>query len=112
MSVFFGSIFYHLGSNTTDATVYNNRISLLFFSLVFLVVGQQQSIPSLFEERLLFYRERGSRLYGALPYWLSAWLVELVVTLVNVLIFSVILYHMAWLNNNPGQPSCLMCVCS
>jgi hypothetical protein len=101
VSVFFGSIFYHLDTGS-ESHLYTNRMSLLFFSLVFLVVGHQQSIPSLFEDRLLFYRERGSKLYGAVPYWFSAWLVELPICLLNVLIFSIIVYKMAGLNPAPG----------
>jgi ATP-binding cassette subfamily G (WHITE) protein 2 (SNQ2) len=101
VAVFFGSIFYHLGDGT-ESSLYTNRLSLLFFCLVFLVVGHQQSIPSLYEDRLLFYRERGSKLYGAIPYWFSAWLIELPITLMNVLIFSVIVYKMSSLNTASG----------
>ena len=101
VGLFFGSIFYNL-DNGTDSSAYTNRMSLLFFCLVFLVVGHQQNIPNLFEDRLVFYRERGSSLYGAVPYWISFWYLELPLCILNVFVFASIVYNMAQLNKASG----------
>lgn len=47
------------------------RVGVIFFSLVFVVLGNQQNIPRIFQDRLLFYRERGAGVYGAWEYWWS-----------------------------------------
>lgn len=101
MGLFYGSIFYHL-KNGTATDDYTNRLSLLFFCLMFIVLGHQQAIPALFEDRLVFYRERGARAYGALPYWFSSWFLQIPLIFVNVLVFSAIVYGMANLSNCGG----------
>ena len=98
---FYGSIFYNLADGNTS-TDYTNRLSLIFFSIMFLVLGHQQAIPELFENRLVFYRERGARAYGAVPYWLSCWYLHLPQIFLNTLIFCLIVYYMAGLNTAPG----------
>jgi ABC-type multidrug transport system permease subunit len=92
--MFYGSLFWNL----TD-TEYVERLSLLFFCLLFMVIGHQQAIPLLFEERLLFYRERGANAYGFFPYWVSSWFMQIPLTALNTLIFTAILYHMAGLRS-------------
>lgn len=102
MGLFYGSLYYNL-SGGTDSTAYTNRMSLLFFSLMFMVLGHQQAIPALFEDRLVFYRERGANAYGALPYWFSSWFLQMPLIAINVLLFAAIVYHMADLNGDSGD---------
>lgn len=47
-------------------TAIQSRLSLLFFAIMFVMLGNQQAIPSVFEDRLLYYREKGAHVYG--PY--------------------------------------------
>ena len=47
------------------------RVGVIFFSLVFVMLGNQQNIPRIFLDRLLFYREKGAGVYGAVEYWWS-----------------------------------------
>jgi len=89
VSVFYGSIFWKLGNED-----YTERLAVLFFSLMFMILGHQQAIPALFEDRLLFYRERGAKAYGAIPYWISSWYLQLPQTMINVLIYGSIVYSM------------------
>jgi ABC-type multidrug transport system ATPase subunit len=89
VSLFYGSIFWKLGDED-----YTERMAVFFFSLMFMILGHQQAIPALFEDRLLFYRERGAKAYGAIPYWISSWYLQLPQTMINVLIYSAILYPM------------------
>lgn len=88
---FYGTIYYQLPTGT-EATDYTNRLSIFFFGLMFVIMGHQQSIPQLLEDRLLFYRERGSKAYGAISYWVSQWILNVPLTLLNVLVFSMIIY--------------------
>jgi ABC-type multidrug transport system permease subunit len=68
-----------------------------------MVLGHQQAIPALFEDRLLFYRERGAGAYGALPYWVSSWFLQLPAIVINVLVFCAISYKMAGLRTDEGH---------
>ena len=89
VGLFYGSIFYNLGDDD-----YTERMSVMFFALMFMVLGHQQAIPALFEDRLLFYRERGAHAYGALPYWISSFYLQLPLGMINTLVFSGIVYSM------------------
>lgn len=35
------------------------------------MLGNQQNIPRIFQDRLLFYREKGAGVYGSVEYWWS-----------------------------------------
>ena len=67
-----------------------------------MVIGHQQQVPQLFESRLLYYRERGAHAYGAFPFWISSWFLELPQVLINTLIFSAIMYNMSGLSQAEG----------
>lgn len=99
VSLLYGTIFYQLGTGTENSC-YTNRLSLLFFSIMFMILGHQQAIPALFEDRLVFYRERGARAYGALPYWFSSWFLQIPLVAINVFVFSLIVYYMAGLQSD------------
>jgi ABC-type multidrug transport system ATPase subunit len=89
VGLFYGSIFFDL-----DDDQFTERLSVFFFGLMFMVLGHQQAIPALFEDRLVFYRERGAHCYGALPYWVTLWVLQVPFAILNVLVFSVITYNM------------------
>ena len=65
-----------------------------------IVVGLQATIPAMIEGRLVYYRERGSRAYGALPYWISTWLIQVPMVAINTLVFSVLMYYLTGLNTS------------
>eukprot|EP01035_Chromulina_nebulosa_P017867 gene17867-23483_t len=96
VGLLYGTIFYNLstGYSTSD---YTNRLSLFFFALIFMILGHQQAIPALFEDRLIFYRERGARAYGAFPYFISSWFLQVPLVAINSLIYCIIIYNMAGL---------------
>jgi len=98
VGLFYGSIFFNLGPDQ-----FTERTSMMFFGLMFMVLGHQQAIPALFEDRLLFYRERGANAYGALPYWFTLWVLNLPLSLLNVLIFSIITYNMCGFTTAEGH---------
>ena len=97
VAVFYGTLYWKIGDAGDPPSKYTDRLSLFFFSLTFMILGHQQSIPQLFDDRLLFYRERGAGLYGCIPYWFSAWFLKLILAVINVFIYSTILYLMVGL---------------
>jgi len=90
ISLFYGSLYYNL-----DNDQYQERLSLLFFSLIFAIMGHQKSMPAIFEERLMFYRERGAGAYGPVAYWFSAGILALPLVTINIFVYSIIVYNLA-----------------
>lgn len=98
MGTFFGTLFFDLQGDE-----YTERLSLMFFSLQFVMMNHLQIIPLIFEDRLMFYRERSAGAYGALPYWLSSTFFQIPIIIIGVTLYSVITYNMADLSSNPGN---------
>ena len=70
---------------------------------MFMIIGHQQQIPAQLDDRLIFYRERGAKAYGALSYWISCWAIPVPLIFGNVLLFSIILYNMSGLNTHSSD---------
>ncbi len=96
MGAFYGSIYFQLAGGS-DSTAYSNRSGIFFFSLLFMVIGHQQAIPVYMEERLLFYRERGAKAYGALSYWITTFILQVPLIFVNVFLYCCVCYWMVGL---------------
>jgi hypothetical protein len=62
-----------------------------------------QTIPAVFEDRLLYYREKGANVYGAYSYWMTCASAYIPQNIINTLIYAAIVYHMAGLNDNNGK---------
>ena len=110
VGLFYGSIFFNL-----DDTQYSERLAVFFFGLMFMVLGHQQAIPALFEDRLVFYRERGAHCYGAFPYWVTLWILQVPFAMMNVMVFALITYHMCgfWTEEGHfGVYYCALLFCS
>lgn len=95
VGIFYGALWFQLG---VDGLY--ERFSLLFFSLVFICMGNQQSIPTIFEERLLFIRERSAGACGCWAYWMSSFLVALPFSLLYSGTYCVIVYWLVGLNSS------------
>ena len=91
VAIFYGTIFLSLKTGT-DSTYYFSRMSIFFFSLMFMLMAHQSAIPQMISDRLLFYRERGAHAYGAVPYWISTWITQIPLVSVTTLCFSVVVY--------------------
>lgn len=102
VGLFYGSLYFGLDGGT-DTRAYLNRLSLLFFLLMFLVIGQQQAIPVLFENRPLYYQEAKAGLYGATSYWISTWILEIPVCVICAILCVSTTYKMADLNKDPNH---------
>lgn len=93
VALFYGSIYFDLDTGT-DVSDYTNRFSIFFFSLMFFLLKDMQAIPMLMGSRLVFYRERGAKAYGALTFWISLWFIQVPLVLISVLLYSAVLYPM------------------
>jgi ABC-type multidrug transport system ATPase subunit len=98
VSLFYGSIYYQL-----DNTQYQERLCVLFFSLIFMIMGHQKQMPVIFRERLLFYRERSAGAYGAIAYWIASIFVTLPFIVVNVFIYAITVQKLVGLRNEAGN---------
>ncbi|KAJ1451972.1 P-loop containing nucleoside triphosphate hydrolase protein [Pelagophyceae sp. CCMP2097] len=70
ISVAYGALFRHVEADA--ASVAYNALSLHFFVLLFVVMTNVQSVALIFDDRLVFERERAATVYASAPYWLSA----------------------------------------
>lgn len=98
VSLFYGSIYFKL-----DNSQYQERMSVLFFSLIFMIMGHQKQMPVIFRERLLFYRERSAGSYGPIAYWTTSIFVSLPFIALNVFVFGITVHQLVGLRNNPGN---------
>jgi ABC-type multidrug transport system permease subunit len=98
VALFYGSLYFALQTGT-DPNYYSNRLSLFFFSLIFNIVEYEEVIVELQQDRLIFYRERGARAYGAFSYWISFIYLKPFIIFVNVFTYSLVLYYMAGLRS-------------
>jgi ABC-type multidrug transport system permease subunit len=61
------------------------------------MVGHQQSIAMLHQDRLVFYRERSANAVGTIAYWFSTFIIQIPLTVINIVIFCAIEYYLAGL---------------
>jgi len=78
-----------------------NRFSLLFFSILFLMLGNLQTISGLFRDRQLFYRERASGLYHTWPYFSASSLVYLPMLVMSTMVYGVLVYYLTGFTREP-----------
>lgn len=77
-----------------DRSCYFDRTSLLFYSVMLLVMGRMPIVSALFVDRPIFYRERSSGAYGTFAYFVSLVLPRLPLLALNVLCYSLGAYTM------------------
>lgn len=99
IALFYGSVFYQLPKGNSG-WAFNSRLSNLNKMMNVWVLSQATIIPQLFENQRFYYREKGSKLYGALAYFISTMLVNTLLNVVSVLVYEFIIYVLH------GWPSC------
>jgi ABC-type multidrug transport system permease subunit len=57
-------------------------------------MGHQEEIPELLEDRLIFYRERSANAYNAFSYYLSNFIIQIPIDVLNIFLYSIILYSL------------------
>ncbi|CCI10243.1 unnamed protein product [Albugo candida] len=100
-AIIFGTTFYQLGSDTTKKI--NSHIGLIYNSMDFIgVINLMTVIEISCAERAVYYRERMSNYYDALPFSLSLFFAELPYLVVAVSMFLTILYWLVGWNSEAG----------
>jgi len=89
----FGSL-YRLDRTTATA---QNTASLLFFSLVFAVLGHQKVLTGFFKDREVLLHEKSLKLYGSVPYFFARACLLWTIDGACVFIFCLVTYFMAGL---------------
>ncbi len=104
IGILFGSVYFQLGTSN-DSTNYFNRLVLLYFTVF---VGYLPNLDFLAEQfiyRNIFYRERASRAYSTLAYWLGRFIIAMPMNFIGCFLYSIIIYYMCGLrdaNSNGG----------
>lgn len=94
MALVLGTLYFQLDFSTIGA---RNRVSLIFFTIVFAGLGAVASIPSLIEQRSVFYREKPAFL-RPVAYFVSIYTAEIPLVFVSSTMFALLLYFMALVN--------------
>ncbi|KAF0898587.1 hypothetical protein E2562_008172 [Oryza meyeriana var. granulata] len=95
IALLFGTIFWDLGGKTEKSQDLFNAMGSMYSAVMFIGVLNSQSVqPVVSVERTVFYRERAAGLYSALPYAFGQVAIEFPYTLIQSVIYSIIVYSM------------------
>lgn len=72
----------------------SNVSSLLFFSLMYTMVGNLQAIPYLSSQNIVYRRELAAHAYKTLPYWLTQLVTTLPLLVVNHTLFVLLSFFL------------------
>jgi len=98
VGLFYGSVYYQLETGDgCDYSCYTDRESLLYFSIMLMLMGHLDSISAILDDRLIFYRERGAKAYGAFAYYISVFALQIVILVFNVLVYGMGMYPLTGL---------------
>ncbi|GLE02686.1 hypothetical protein PINS_up011541 [Pythium insidiosum] len=101
-AVIFGTTFYKL--RLTKAAAVNSHVGLMYNTLDFIgVINLMTVLDIVTSERAVYYRERMSNYYGALPYAISLYLAELPYLLLTSFIFMNVEYWLVSWNNDASS---------
>lgn len=95
LAVLMGSTWWKIGY---DQKRIEDRFSVHFFSVAFLVFMSVAGIPGFLEERLVFQRERSNGFYSVGPYVIANTIVTMPFIMIITLSFSMIMYPMVGLH--------------
>jgi len=98
MGILLGTLYFQLDLNLSGS---RNRVSLMYFVIVFSALGAIASIPGLIKQRAVYYREHPVFL-RPLSYWIAIVLAEIPITIIGTITFGIILYSMTGLNWTDG----------
>ncbi|KAF9449781.1 pleiotropic drug resistance ABC transporter [Macrolepiota fuliginosa MF-IS2] len=95
-----GSLFLRMKENTS---AFFSRGGVLFFALLFSALAAMAEIPALYGQRPIVLRHEHGALYHPFIEALALTLVDIPITLVTLIIFSIILYFMVGLQQSADQ---------
>ncbi|KAB5553301.1 hypothetical protein DKX38_010612 [Salix brachista] len=95
IALMFGTIFWNLGSKRKSKLDIFNAMGSMYAAVLFIGVQNAMSVQPVVDiERTVFYRERAAGMYSALPYAFAQVMIEIPYTLVQALVYGVIVYSM------------------
>ncbi|KAJ1651209.1 hypothetical protein IWQ61_008173, partial [Dispira simplex] len=100
MAVIVGSLFYKLPDTSEGAFT---RGGVLFFALLFNTLVANSEIPKSFGARSIIYKQKSFAFYHPSAVYIAQQLMDIPITIVQVAIFSGILYWMSGLQSNAGK---------
>jgi len=93
MGVMAGTLFYQL-----DAHDWSNKVCMLFFSLMFIALGNLATIPTIMEQRSVFYKQRDSGFFPTSAAVVAQMLIQIPIQFVETLIFTSLAYFLSGLS--------------
>ncbi|XP_021906480.1 pleiotropic drug resistance protein 1-like isoform X2 [Carica papaya] len=95
IALLFGSMFWNLGTKMNKQLDLLNAVGSMYAAVLFLGVQNASSVQPVVDiERTVFYRERATGMYSAMPYAFAQVLIEVPYILVQVVVYGVIVYAM------------------
>jgi len=86
------SLYWDVGSKEDMASVHST-VGIMFFLTLMCGFGATPLLPSLIQERAVFYRERADGLYTSLTYYAAKLVEEAVVSVPMILLFNLALHY-------------------
>lgn len=94
-ALMFGSIYWQLGSKTGSVQDLFNIMGCMYAATLFIGINNSSSVqPVVGIERTVYYRERAAGMYSALPYALAQAAMEIPYTLVQTILYALMVYSM------------------
>lgn len=103
-SVIVGSLFYQIGSSQNDA---RTRVGALFFAVAQLVFSAFALVNTVFLQRPIYYVQKNNQYFRAPLFPITFFLADLPLTLLNCLVYCLIVYSMVGLRDGIGSVSFL-----
>jgi hypothetical protein len=101
IGLLYGVVYFQMqedeGVNSTgNGDAYNMRFSLSFFSILFITLVQQQTIPIYFNDKVMLESEsRRAKAYSVYPFWISSWTIYFPQLIGNTVTFGTLVYWLA-----------------
>ncbi|EPS96974.1 hypothetical protein FOMPIDRAFT_1025183 [Fomitopsis schrenkii] len=105
LALIVGTIYLRLKPNTST---FFSRASVIFFAYVWSGLSTMAEIPTLFAQRPIILRQSRASMYHPFVDALALTLVDIPITLITMVLFSIILYFLAGMQESAGQFLCFM----
>ncbi|CDO77419.1 hypothetical protein BN946_scf184857.g26 [Trametes cinnabarina] len=99
-AIIVGTVFLRL-KNETDT--FFSRGGVLFFSLLFAALSTMAEIPALFAQRPIVHRQSRAAMYHPFVEGLALTLVDVPITAVTMIVFSILIYFLVGLQQHAAQ---------
>lgn len=99
-AIIMGTIFLKLPESTS---AYFSRGGVLFFSILFGALSSMAEIPALFAQRSIVNRHAKAAMYHPFAESIALTIVDIPITLITLIVFSVVLYFLVQLQQTASQ---------